>query len=376
MKGWFTVRERLALLAFLPLAGLFALLCLLLEPRPRPEEAAALQRDLESRADSASLFPFDPNTADYAALRRLGLTAREAAGLLRYRAAGKRFRIPEDVATCYEIGDSLYAVLAPYIRIGSEYAFAPRGNTGRFAEHAGARRREIRPFEPFGIDTVGADYLVRIGFTERQARAVVRYRLAVGSIRDLRMLAACFVVGDSVAELLAPYALFPAGESGEELLELNGADSAALRGVIGIGEKTVAAILDYRRRLGGFHSVAQLSEVRGVTESNFERIVQQIYCDSCKIQKIDINFASPDKLRGHPYLPPATLRKLLSKRQLKGGWRTVEELIDDHIITRREALRLAPYLRFTETTATSDHYAATRGEAPEASEQNETNEQN
>lgn len=84
MKGWFTVRERLALLAFLPLAGLFALLCLLLEPRPRPEEAAALQRDLESRADSASLFPFDPNTADYAALRRLGLTAREAAGLLRY----------------------------------------------------------------------------------------------------------------------------------------------------------------------------------------------------------------------------------------------------------------------------------------------------
>lgn len=195
MKGWFTVRERLALLAFLPLAGLFALLCLLLEPRPRPEEAAALQRDLESRADSASLFPFDPNTADYAALRRLGLTAREAAGLLRYRAAGKRFRIPEDVATCYEIGDSLYAVLAPYIRIGSEYAFAPRGNRGRFAEHAGARRREIRPFEPFGIDTVGADYLVRIGFTERQARAVVRYRLAVGSIRDLRMLAACFVVG-------------------------------------------------------------------------------------------------------------------------------------------------------------------------------------
>ena len=160
------------------------------------------------------------------------------------------------------------------------------------------------------------------------------------------------------------------------MLELNGADSAALRGVIGIGEKTVAAILDYRRRLGGFHSVAQLSEVRGVTESNFERIVQQIYCESCKIQKIDINFASPDKLRGHPYLPPATLRKLLSKRQLKGGWRTVEELIDDHIITRREALRLAPYLRFTETTATSDHYAATRGEAPEASEQNETNEQN
>ena len=111
-------------------------------------------------------------------------------------------------------------------------------------------------------------------------------------------------------------------------------------------------------------------------------LTQQLSADKHDIVVIDRNPTIVDDIcnicdvRGHPYLPPATLRKLLSKRQLKGGWRTVEELIDDHIITRREALRLAPYLRFTETTATSDHYAATRGEAPEASEQNETNEQN
>lgn len=364
MKGWFTPRERTALLAFLPMAGLFVLLCLLLKPRPRPEVAAALQRELECRTDTAMRFAFDPNTVDYDDLRRLGLTAREATGLLRYRAAGKRFRIPEDVATCYEIGDSLYAVLAPYIRIGPQFAFAPRPAAEGFPERSG-RRREIRPFEPFGIDTAGAAYFERIGFTPRQAQALVRYRLAVGSIRDLGMLADCFVVGDSVAGLLAPYAVFPS-EPDEALLELNSADSAALRGVIGIGEKTVMAILAYRQRLGGFHSTEQLSEVRGITESNYERIVQQIYCDSCKIQKIDINFASPDKLRGHPYLPPAMLRKLLSKRQLKGGWRTVEELIEDHIITRREARRLAPYLRFTLPKTTSEANAAGRGEAPAA----------
>lgn len=371
--GWFTQRERLALLAFLPLAGLFVLLCLLIKPRPRPEEAAALQRQMECRADTVVRFAFDPNTVEYDDLRRLGLTAREAAGLLRYRAAGKRFRIPEDVATCYEIGDSLYALLAPHIRIGPEFALVPRRGGARFREPA-RRDRQIRPFEPFGIDTVGAEYLQRVGFTERQARALLRFRLAVGGIRDLGMLADCFVVGDSVAELLAPYVLFPAEESEQGLLELNGADSAALRGVVGIGEKTVAAILDYRRRLGGFHAVGQLSEVPGVTERNYERIVQQIYCDSCKIQKIDINFASPDKLRGHPYLPPAMLRRLLSKRQLKGGWRTVEELIDDHIITREEAHRLAPYLRFTVPEATSDDHMTERGGAPAVGKENQTNE--
>lgn len=370
MDGWFTRRERLALLAFLPLAGLFVLLCLLIKPRPRPEEAAVLQRQMERRADTVERFAFDPNTAEYDDLRRLGLTAREAAGLLRYRATGKRFRIPEDVATCYEIGDSLYALLAPHIRIGPQFAPEPRGGE-RFAESV-RRRRQIRPFEPFGIDTAGVAYFERIGFSPRQAQALVRYRLAVGGIDDLGMLADCFVVGDSVAELLAPYVLFPEQESGPGLLELNGADSAALRGVIGIGEKTVAAILDYRQRLGGFHTIGQLSEVRGMTEHNFERIVQQIYCDSCRITKIDINFASPDELRGHPYLPPATLRKLLSKRQLKGGWRTVEELIEDHIITQKEAHRLAPYLQFTVPEATSDAHATVRGEAPTGEIENQT----
>ena len=98
----------------------------------------------------------------------------------------------------------------------------------------------------------------------------------------------------------------------------------------------------------------QLAEVPQVTESNFERIVKQIYCDSFKIRKIDINFAPPSTLKGHPYLPPAVFRKLFSKRQLKGGWSTVEELVEEHILTPREAERLAPYLRFTVREASKD----------------------
>ena len=90
----------------------------------------------------------------------------------------------------------------------------------------------------------------------------------------------------------------------------------------------------------------QLAEIPGVTESNYEKILKQIYCDSCKIRKIDINFADPKILGRHPYIAPRVLRKLLKTRQLKGGWSTAEELIDDNILTREEAARLAPYLEF------------------------------
>ena len=114
------------------------------------------------------------------------------------------------------------------------------------------------------------------------------------------------------------------------------------------------AIIRYRERLGGFYSVDQLAEVPQVTESNFERIVKQIYCDSFKIRKIDINFASPKVLGRHPYIAPQVLRKLLKARQLKGGWSTLEEMIEDGILTREEADRLHPYLRFGVRTTQND----------------------
>ena len=82
-------------------------------------------------------------------------------------------------------------------------------------------------------------------------------------------------------------------------------------------------------------------------ESNYEKILQQIYCDSSVISKIDINFASPQSMAGHPYISDRALRKLLKTRQLKGGWSTIEEMVEDKIFTRDEAERLRPYLRFT-----------------------------
>ena len=164
-------------------------------------------------------------------------------------------------------------------------------------------------------------------------------------MEDLRE---CYVVSDSVAAALEPYVIFPERKARpiEQPVELNTADSATLRSVVGIGPRTVVAIMHYRERLGGFVRAEQLAEVPGVRERNYEKILKQIYCDSCKIRKIDINFASPKVLGKHPYIAPQALRKLLKARQLKGGWSTAGELVEQNILTREEAARLAPYLRF------------------------------
>lgn len=350
MAKLFSDREIRAIAVFLPLAGLLITALVLVRPSANPEAARRAEAAMEIRRDSTAMRPFDPNTATLDDLLGLGLSKHEAVSLLKYRAAGKVFRIPEDLALCYGISDSLYRQLEPWVRIGRKYAIAPEEyRTGRILP-------EPLPPQPFRIDTVSVRYLRAIGaLSKRQAEAFVRWRDLSG-IYDMEELRDCYVVSDSVAAALEPYVIFPERKAHpiEEPIELNTADSATLRSVSGIGPKTVVSILNYRERLGGFLRAEQLAEVPGVTERNYEKILKQIYCDSCKIRKIDINFASPKVLGRHPYIAPQALRKLLKARQLKGGWSTAEELVEENIMTRKEAVRLAPYLQFGSDSGPTD----------------------
>ena len=350
MAKLFSDREIRAIAVFLPLAGLLITALVLVRPSANPEAARRAEAAMEIRRDSTAMRPFDPNTATLDDLLGLGLSKHEAVSLLKYRAAGKVFRIPEDLALCYGISDSLYRQLEPWVRIGRKYAIAPEEyRTGRILP-------EPLPPQPFRIDTVSVRYLRAIGaLSKRQAEAFVRWRDLSG-IYDMEELRDCYVVSDSVAAALEPYVIFPERKPRptEQPVELNTADSATLRSVNGIGPRTVVSILNYRERLGGFLRAEQLAEVPGVTERNYEKILKQIYCDSCKIRKIDINFASPKVLGRHPYIAPQALRKLLKARQLKGGWSTAEELVEENIMTRKEAARLAPYLQFGSDSGPAD----------------------
>ncbi len=342
----FSEREVKGTAAFVLLSGLLILVFTLVEPRPTPDLTETIEQELESRDSCYYLAPFDPNTADYEALRALGMTRYEAVSLLKFRASGKVFRIPEDVALCYGISDSAYRVLAPYISIAEEYRIKPHPHR-EYAPHKRDTLPRLAP-SPFRIDTVSAAYLRAIGaLTKRQAEVFIRWRDRSG-FRDMEEVRACYVVDDSVATALEPYILFPERDLSpwEAPVEINTADSARLRAVVGIGKKTVVELLKYRQRLGGFYRVEQLAEVRGVTEQNYEKILQQICCDSNEIQKIDINFASPNELQRHPYIGPRTLRRLLKQRELKGGWNSTREMIEQNILTEEEAARLRPYLVF------------------------------
>ena len=57
-----------------------------------------------------------------------------------------------------------------------------------------------------------------------------------------------------------------------ELIDLNQASAAQLESLPGVGEVTVARIIEYRRENGGFKKIEELMNVRGIGERNFLRL--------------------------------------------------------------------------------------------------------
>ena len=308
----------------------------------------------EEKVKRDSLFQFDPNTVTYEELLLLGFDKRTAVGIIKYRTAGKVFGIAEELALCYGVSDEMFARVRPYIKIGSKYATRPKSQTDSTKRVEHKSRFTPRPFEPFGIDTVGVNYLRLIGFSTRQAEALIRYREQGDGIHSMNELRDCYAVSEEMADSLEHFVVLTPRDPHQGLVEINSADSARLRTVRGIGEKTVVAVIEYRKLLGGFVRKEQIAELKCVTSENFDKISKQIYCDSCNISKIDINFAPASQFEHHPYMSRRAIKLIIETRESKGGWNSIEEMQEDNIFTKEQAEAIAPYLSFGTTPRNFD----------------------
>ena len=315
----FTEQQYRGLLILVPVAMVLVAISVALELL-RPAEQTEVKEEwlkpskgsqmVEENDAEIELKPFDPNTYSYEQLRAAGLRKEIAVSIVRWRSYGKVYRLREDLALVSGVSDSLYAVLKPYIIIADSVAAKPK-----------PQRWQRESYTPAENKVVTSAKTISETQTEKQEISL----------------------GNKPAD-----STWRSRKTGarEPLVDINSADTAALLALRGIGSKSAAEIVKYRELLGGYHSVEQISELKTVTEQNYEKILQQIYCDSCEIRKIDINFAAPKELARHPYVSARALRKIIKQRQLKGGWSRIEEMVEDEILSEDEAKRLAPYLWF------------------------------
>ena len=203
-------------------------------------------------------------------------------------------------------------------------------------EYVESYRKETRRVESFRFNpnTVSVEDLIRLGFSEKQAAAIDRYRASGGRFRRKADFAKSFVVADSVYRRLERFIDIPK-------VDLNRADSAALDDLPGIGAWYAKRILEYRAELGGYSFAEQLMDIYCFDREKFDALADLVYCSPPA--PFALWSLPADSLQRHPYIRSRQAARsivLFREHTPRDGW-TVAALGEAGILPPEDAARLA-----------------------------------
>ena len=249
------------------------------EKDTRAVENVAVDMEEKEERGEVVFQTFDPNTVDSLTLIHLGLKPWKVKNFLHYRAAGKVFRSAEDLGDTYGWTAEDVEMLASYVRVGKQYEKKEK----KREEREQWEKKEEKPEH-----------------TSNKFQSLTK-------------------------------------------VDVNTADTATLRRIPGVGAKISDAIVHYRKRLGGFHSVEQLLDIKIVSP---ELLDWMEVSSSPNLQKLNLNKASFQALNSHPYISYEQTRALLQYIRLYGDVKDEETLLATGIFTKEELEKLKPYIAY------------------------------
>ncbi len=127
-------------------------------------------------------------------------------------------------------------------------------------------------------------------------------------------------------------------------VDINLADTAAFIALPGIGSKLSQRIINFRDKLGGFHKVDQIGETFGLPDSTFQKIKNRLTIDATEIRRININNASIDAMKSHPYIRYPIANAIVQYRAQHGNFKIISDIKKIMTVTDDAFAKMAPYL--------------------------------
>lgn len=228
----------------------------------------------------SSPFNFDPNDLSEQQWVNMGIGAKIARNILRYREKGGTFRDKEGLSRIYGMNDSVFAILEPYIRI---------------------KEIEKAPSSSYFNDNDKKNYT-------KPGNNFTKYK---------------------------PDTL---------IIELNSTDSASLLALQGIGPSFAGRIIKYRELMGGFTSVEQLMEIRGMDSIRYNQFSGQMTVNPLLIRKIDLNSVTFKELLRHPYFEYYLVKAVFNFKDEIKAYDSVGQLRKIPVMYEELYEKIAPYL--------------------------------
>jgi competence protein ComEA len=218
----------------------------------------------------------------------------------------------------------------------------------------------------FDPNTISDEEWKQLGFRDWQIKIINNYKAKGGNWKVKADIKKIYGISDKHYKLLFPHILLPETiektnyqndkpvkksvenkfekKDYSQKIDINTADSAMLTNIKGIGPAYSGRIIKYRDLLGGFIAKEQLKEVWGLSEETYQMALPQIVV-SDKVQKININKATADVLKQHPYINWKIANAIEKYRKANGSYKSVADLNKLHLLDKATLEKISPYLR-------------------------------
>jgi competence protein ComEA len=172
------------------------------------------------------------------------------------------------------------------------------------------------------------------GLSSVQANQIIPFLKINGNKFPIRP--ATYVKSNSVKSVTFPNELGP--------IDINLADSNDFKSLPGIGSKLSFRIINFREKLGGFYTINQVAETYFLPDSTFKKIKPFLVLNNKKLRQININTATIESLKSHPYINYSIANAIIQYRTQHGNFNNVKELKKIMSIDDQSFEKMEPYL--------------------------------
>jgi len=211
----------------------------------------------------------------------------------------------------------------------------------------------------FDPNTVSVEDAVKIGIPKKTAQILEKFRSKGGKFKTKEDLKKLYGISEKLYAKLEDYILIEEKEK-EKIakatpkfekpsyiqIDINTADSIQFLSLPMIGPAMTKRILKYRNALGGFYSIEQLHEVYGMQDSVFTLIQARLIISSTEVKKINVNSASYEEMKKHPYLNHVMASTIIAYRQKHRAYKTKNDLKNVGTLNDELLAKLGNYISF------------------------------
>jgi DNA uptake protein ComE-like DNA-binding protein len=349
------------------LAGMVILLTILLayqsytsrEKEPFPEV-----KFITDASFPANISDFDPNILDQEQWQKLGFSEKQASIILKYKdIVGGQFTSKEQLRKCYAISGEKFSELSSFILLPETL----KKNSSK--EFNKAERKEITVTGKFNPDQFSVNDWLKMGFSERQAAAILKYKNYLGgSFVSKEKFKECFIISPENYSKIEPYLLLPAHtpesfkNSGKNYpvkekiryytFDPNQLDAEGWKS-FGFSEKQAITIINYRNRnlQGSFKSMEELQKCFVISSEKFQELRPYVKLNPVSLKKEEIRQEKTDFSKTD--LNTITFRQLLEFgmdersagsiigfRKKLGGFVSKQQILDTYNIDKETVQKL------------------------------------